>query len=59
VDNLKIYEQLSAIGEQLPDAWREQFALLALDLADPMSQRELLAAREATRRWAKDAGYVR
>lgn len=56
---LRLYEQLGAIGDQLPDAWREQFGLLVLDLADPGSQRERIASFNAVRRWATDAGYLR
>lgn len=59
MDNLKIYEQISAIADALPDEWREPFALLLLDVAEPTSQRERVRLINATRRWAKDAGYLR
>lgn len=59
MDNLKTYEEIATLADALPDGYREHFALLLLDLAEPTSQRERLAGFNAVRRWATDAGYLR
>lgn len=59
MDNLKTYEEIATLADALPDGYREHFALLLLDLAEPTSQRERIAGFNAVRRWAKDAGYLR